>query len=401
MVSTLIGILGSFSGNNAGDSALLDGAMHAILAAATETAPQLDIGFMVPTSQPGFIRREFSRYPVSAFPIKVRYGAAKFWGLPAFWPFLRCDALITTGSLLFDYRLLDPFFNVLIPWSMQIPMAHRLGKPVLGFNIGIGPLVTERGNLLARRIVSHMDRIVLREPEARVLLRQWGLEARAVDGADSALVLPRPTEEELLEVSAALFGSRPECSGRLGINLSSVLDMAAGDQSCLAGEFTATVAAAVDRLLDGTPLQVVCIVTNELDRPFMDAFIRRLRHAGSVVVTPPGFSHRALLAAVAACDTMLAMRLHAVIFAAATDVPVVAVSYSPKVTSFMAGLQQEDWCLSLGRADVARLPHLLGKAWDLRRQRRGLLGPRVEPMRLAAKRAAGLVIEMLLERLDA
>lgn len=387
----IIGILGSFSGNNAGDSALLETTMATILSE-VPTAQ-----FLVPSSQPAFIRAHFEAYPVKPYPIRVRYGSAKFWGLPAFFPFLYCHALVTTGGLLFDQRLFDPFFNVLIPWSVQLPLAHRLGKPIVGFNIGVGPLRTKTGERLALRVLRSMDRIVLRETTALDRLDGWGLTPKVVVGADTALTL-EPTTGDALEAELTAMGYSPQ-DVLIGVNINSLTRMMTepGEEATtdVAG-FVRELAAGLDAFLDRVPARVIGLVTNELDRQVMSELCQRLRQ-GDVRLTRPGIHHKLLAGLAARCAMVLGMRLHALIFAASAKVPVIALNYSPKVAALLTRLELQDWILKLNEVNDRAVGTKLLAAWEVRRELQALIGIKLTPQRKAAYQAAR-ELRLLLEK---
>jgi polysaccharide pyruvyl transferase WcaK-like protein len=92
---------------------------------------------------------------------------------------------------------------------------------------------------------------------------------------------------------------------------------------------------------------------------------------------------------------VVGMRLHALIFATASSSPSAAISYDPKVTSFMAQTRQSDAVYSLDDPDDNRLAQALARVWDERQERRERLLTILPALResaaLSAKRAVDLL----------
>ena len=65
-------------------------------------------------------------------------------------------------------------------------------------------------------------------------------------------------------------------------------------------------------------------------------------------------------------DMVLAMRLHALIFASAMAVPVLAISYSDKVAGFLTSIGQERWAIDLSEFDARVVVERARALWDAR-----------------------------------
>jgi len=90
--------------------------------------------------------------------------------------------------------------------------------------------------------------------------------------------------------------------------------------------------------------------------------------------------------------TVVAMRLHALIFAASQGVPIVGVSYDVKVEGFMRSVESDSWLL-LEELDVSRLSALIDGALEgqgVSRELKELLARRETKNRAAAARLLGL-----------
>jgi polysaccharide pyruvyl transferase WcaK-like protein len=111
-----------------------------------------------------------------------------------------------------------------------------------------------------------------------------------------------------------------------------------------------------------------------------------LRESGDETVDTTDLHPRAIMAACGNCDVMIAMRLHALIFAAAQGVPCVAVNYDPKVEA-LAKLIGAPLLQDLGESEMARLPEAVRVAQPLSSER-------LEQLQASARRSAELVAQL-------
>ncbi len=108
----------------------------------------------------------------------------------------------------------------------------------------------------------------------------------------------------------------------------------------------------------------------------------------------PEMGARELLALIAGCDLLIGMRLHALVFAALAGVPLVAISYDPKVEGVMEQLGLAP-ATSLTRLDRAALGEAIRAAWEGRAESRAALMGRAAELRVAALRNVELAVGLL------
>jgi polysaccharide pyruvyl transferase WcaK-like protein len=111
-----------------------------------------------------------------------------------------------------------------------------------------------------------------------------------------------------------------------------------------------------------------------------------LREDNDETVDTTDLHPRAIMAACGNCDMMIAMRLHALIFAAAQGVPCVAINYDPKVEA-LANLIGAPLLQDLGKNEIARLPEAVRAAQPMSRER-------LQQFQASARRSAELVAQL-------
>ena len=122
-----ITVLGSFSGRNSGDVAILSSIVSEISKLSS------DVEFEVPTTNPSFILEEFpdgNVKPVSAMPWNL---SLRLLGVSVFRSVKRTDITMITAGVLNDLRLFNPVFSFLLALRFLIPYAKKHNKPVVCF----------------------------------------------------------------------------------------------------------------------------------------------------------------------------------------------------------------------------------------------------------------------------
>jgi polysaccharide pyruvyl transferase WcaK-like protein len=102
-------------------------------------------------------------------------------------------------------------------------------------------------------------------------------------------------------------------------------------------EFVDELRLSIERLLDEAGARVLLIPFHySEDMPVVEELERRL--SGRVSALKRKYPPEEMLSVIGNMDLLVGVRLHALIYAAVMDVPMIAVSYDPKINSFMHSL---------------------------------------------------------------
>jgi polysaccharide pyruvyl transferase CsaB len=234
------------------------------------------------------------------------------------------------GSLLQDTTSL----RSLLYYLWVIRLAYSQGVPAMFYAQGIGPLRRPVSRALVRIVANHAAYITVRdEPSARLL---------------ASLGVTRPTVEVTADPAFALSPAAPDCVDKLleaeGIPTDVPLIGMALRSWGTPGESPAD---AYARLLNALAAQcrahvVLLPMQTPGDTTFADEVIRRAGDPTAASVVRGLYPLDTLLALIGRMQTMVALRLHALIFAARTAVPPFALSYDPKVANLMHSLGLAD-----------------------------------------------------------
>ncbi|HSM51112.1 MAG TPA: glycosyltransferase, partial [Thermoanaerobaculia bacterium] len=284
------------------------------------------------------------------------------------------------GSIFFDYwgatpeALLTPRHEGLTLWAglALLAAAHRV--PVGAVGVGLGPLGSDDGRLLARLALAPSRLVTLRDAESPGLAAELGIsEARLRLAADPVVRFdPRTFEGLPAEAEGA---PRPW----LGVALRQ------GEHGVDPGRWEAAVAAALDRHLaaHGGTLFFVAL-HRAVDWPLADdaaaaAQVReRMTRQEACRLVPAARPWRERAALLARCDAALAMRLHGALFALAGGVPTAGLVYDPKVRGLFASWGCPERALPLAGTGGDEIARALERA---------LAAPEAERTALRSRRA--------------
>lgn len=332
MTKTLT-VLGSFHGN-AGD--------HAILASTISEFKKIDpsISFTVLSGRPWLLKGIDARI-ISVRPSNF---SLNMLGIPSFLSIYNSDMVILTASMLFDRKLYNPVFNYLISLSLLVPFAKRLGKPVVGYNIGIGPLYTRVGKSLTRRILNQTDLLILREENSMKLLEDLGVtKPKVLLGADPS-VCNDPVKQK---VSRKILRNEGLKGGDyIGVNITSYIDswIRPRGKRMSKESFIEIMKEACNKIVEKYDKKIVLIVTNYIyDQKITQKLANKMKNKDRIfIISNKDYSHREIMGILGEMELVLGMRLHSIILAAAMFTPVIAIIYSPKVRDFMRRINLED-----------------------------------------------------------
>ncbi len=236
------------------------------------------------------------------------------WRLRSIWSALhRCDFLVQGGG-----GLIQDATSAASPayYLGVLAMSRFARRPYAIFLQGLGPLHRTTWRKWTARMYGHARLVVLRDAHSAGLLRRWGFRGEPVVAADPVVLLRPAPREELAAWLAEQNAALPEEPYRVLVPRE-------------VGEHEPALTAAARAMTSGGRHALVV--------PFQrqdEDLARRLAAAAGATFLPTPEDPRLALALIAASAGVLAVRLHALVFAASSGVPALAVAYDPKVAAF-------------------------------------------------------------------
>ncbi|MCX7971271.1 MAG: polysaccharide pyruvyl transferase CsaB [Negativicutes bacterium] len=288
-----------------------------------------------------------------------------------------CDLLISGGGSLLQ--------NVTSKRSIYyylaiIGLARLLKRPVVLFAHGIGPVRGRLANFCLRWVLNRTQAITVRDINSYHLLERLLINRPHTEiTADPVMAVERQSttagRKELTRAGV------PPTSPIIGI---SVRTWPAN------GQFRLQLAQALDELAG---LYGASIVFFPMQRPSdveaAKAVAEQMRCQPYVI--EKFLTVEEMLSLCGCFRLLIALRLHALIFAAVMGVPMIGLAYDPKVSSFMQSLGSP-YCLDIGRLTSQQIVEMASSLWSNQRA----ADPRVvEKMKRLAVRNAEVVSEFL------
>lgn len=358
-------VSGYFGFHNSGDEAML----HAMIKALKKRLPNIEL--VVLSEDPQFTAKSFG---VRSIP---RKDPGKIWR-----ELKDADLLISGGGGL----LQDITGPLSIVYYLGIVlMAKVLCKPVVFYAQGIGPVRTGMGKLMIKLVGNRVDLITVRDADSRLELLDLGVNkppvyvtADPVLGLDPGEIDRWAGRKILVEKG---LGRRP----LVGISV-----------RCWQGlrDYKRVVARAADELAE-KGWDVVLVPMH------YPADLKACREVAALmkknsVLLDKYCDFRELLAVVANMDLVIGMRLHFLIFGAVMNVPLVGISYDPKVGRFLE-LVRQPLAGDVHSLDYSGLNNAVNKVLADRRAVTAALERRVASLREEALKNADYVAEFLVK----
>ena len=332
--SIRIALSGYYGCGNTGDEAVLAGIVESFARRAGPQAAQ----FTVLSQNPHDTEQRHGLRAVDRMSLSAVRAALK-----------ECDLLLSGGgSLLQDTTSVRSLVYYL--WIARMGLAA--GMPVMFYAQGIGPLRRKLSRFLTRAVANRVAAITVRDPGSEDLLRRIGACKPSIEvTADPAFAL-RPALDDRVQDIRTRAGLEP---GRTSVGVA----LRPWGSVSVEG-----LAAACDAVVESTGGQVVFIPMQPPgDVSISTAVAAAMKRGDSARIVQEPLLPREALGLVGSMDALLAMRLHALIFAAAAGgVPVVALSYDPKVAQLMEGLGQGKFKFELDEFDPLRTADAVSRA---------------------------------------
>ncbi len=205
---------------------------------------------------------------------------------------------------------------------------------------GIGPISYPGNERLTHRVISGADEVSVRDCDSRNELIRIGVQPEKIRISADPAFLIRPADEEIVTKTMAGLGVKG------GFFAVSVRPLGKPDEDAEENDRVIwEIAAACVKIADGSGLTPVIIPMQEVqDGRICESLCGMLEDKGAVLYRPGNASE--LIGVLAHAEMVMSMRLHLVIFASSAGVPVIGLSYDPKVNSMLQQLGQSH-CLDL------------------------------------------------------
>lgn len=280
-------------------------------------------------------------------------------------------------------------------------LAALFGKPHFLYSVGVGPLFSEQARQFVRAIGESASLVTVRDEASAQLLAETGVDSSHIRvTADPAFLLEPAPEARLQEILRA--EGLPPGSNRIAVAIRY------WDQGVDPGVWEKAVAEALAQIRTRHNAQIVLIPFQHFPGQQEDDVAVAQRAANgirgdSVFVLKGTYSPAEIAAVLGSSKLVLAMRLHAVIFALRAGRPFVALTYDRKVEEAVCragkphlGIRMED--LSADRL-VAAMELALNEPPADVRALQSLASATMEHLRAgfpgAAKPLSGPIVELV------
>ncbi len=348
-------ISGYYGFGNCGDDAILRGIISGL------RQQDADLEVVVLSANPAETRNRLGVAAVNRYnPVAVARAIAG------------ADLLISGGgSLLQDITST----RSLLYYLSVIQMALSMGKRVMLYANGIGPITRATNRQLCRRVLCRVHLITVRDDSSREELESLGVRGPLIEvTADPVFALDELGTQEPPETEVTVGAAfRPW-----------------GPPDRLQWVFSVLASTLTRR---GWRIRLIPMHWKE-DHP-LAARLRTAAPGGVEVWTGPLAEPADLRAAFSGLSVMVGMRLHALMFAVKMGIPVVGLAYDPKVTAFLRSVGQEQLAESLDSVDPQRLCEAVSGAVRSGPELRARVREHAAQLAARARRNAELAVALL------
>lgn len=361
-----IGISGSYGGLNLGDEAILQGILSQLRASV-----QAEITIFSRDPEDTLRRHRVERaVPVRSLSRDEARNEIE-----------RLDLLILGGGGILYNGEAELYLR-------EVALANTANVPVVVYAISAGPLNSRTARKEVAAHLKSVQRITVRDRQARKLLEEVGVDQEIRVTADPALLIePEPLPDNVLTREA--LDSEHKLVGM------SVREPGMAAPDIDVEHYHALLANAADFMVARYNAQVVFV---PLERKHMDmqqshAVVARMTSAQHATVLKGDYSPGQLLNLIGRFEFTVGMRLHFLIFSALQAVPFVALPYASKVGGFIEDLEME--MPPLDHVTTGHLVAHIDRFWDIRATLRERIRSRVPALQSRARETNQYVLDVL------
>lgn len=286
------------------------------------------------------------------------------------------------GSLLQDTSSLRSLLYYL--WVCHTAMSMNV--PVMFYAQGIGPLKRKISRALVRNIANRAAFLTVRDASSAELLRQIGVHNPNLEvTADPAFCLQPADKQRIL----AIFREAdiPSDGKYIGVALRSWSE---GNLVSSPSQY-AKLLDALEEITGCTPTLIPMQLPQDLKIADKIASLRP-----QTLILRSHLTPSELMGIIGEMHAVVAMRLHALIFAARMQIPMIALNYDPKVDTLMHQLELPEFQSHWSQFDpsvVATKTHELIESWPSRKENFNRITVNLQTSSLRSAEIANLLLK--------
>ncbi len=235
----------------------------------------------------------------------------------------RCDLLLSGGGSLLQDATSQ---RSLVYYLTIIRIAQFFHKKVFIYSQGIGPINRENNRVCTAKCLNKVDSIVVRDSNSKELLTEIGVNPQNVHVTSDPVIRARRPD---LSPGASILKNEncPRHPGKLLVGWA--IREGSGEEA-----FTEETKKAIRWLQKERNADVVLLPFHY--RQDIDVARRVQRELNdSVGLLESQYLSEDIMSVVGNLDVMVGVRLHSLIYSAVMDVPMIGISYDPKIDSFL------------------------------------------------------------------
>ena len=205
-----------------------------------------------------------------------------------------------------------------------INMAIKRGVKVMLYSNGIGPLRSNGNIKRVRKILNGVNYITLRDPESLNELKRIGVtKPKAIVTAGPVFGMDSFSRERGREILRSVGVTSDKV---MGVSIRRTRDINDG--------FESFVAKVCDYAAEKYGMNIVLIpMQTNKDEFISKNVMRRMKNPARIITDRLSISD--IISVVSATDICIGMRLHSLIYATIANVPIMGISYDPKIKGYM------------------------------------------------------------------
>lgn len=365
-MATVVGLVGSYGGLNAGDEAILTVAIAQLRDAVAGVEIVVFSRDRAHTERHHDVDRVVAAREAVREELDAEIGRLHLM-------------LLGGGGILYDREA--------AAYLRLVRFAQEAGVATATYAVGAGPLERPLDRDSVAAVLNEMQLVTVREKAAKRLLEESGVKREIWVTADPALLLePQPFTQQMLEREGLSDGQR-----LIGM---SVREPGSAMSEMQAGEYHALLANAADFMAERYDAQVVFVPLERKDIREAHRVIGRMALPECAWVLKRRYGPRELRGLMEHLDMAVGMRLHFLLFAATAGVPVAALPYATKVRDFLASLEVPSPDPERSAHAGALLSHI-DRLWDRRDEQIEHVRERLPLLQEAARENVRLIVDLL------